>query len=122
MTHYVKALHELQFVDDGVKKTVTPGTVLPLTKALYDDFTGFNAVIDATDDEIALAKAKSGAGIVETPLETEAERLAAIDKAAADAAKVEAAKSDAKASEKVAAQADANRESAKKPNTVDPLA
>lgn len=123
-TKYGYALHELQFVDDGKKKTVAPGTTVSLPEEIYDDFEKLNALRAATKDEISIAKAKGPVGVTETPAQTDpAVAKADAEAAAAESAKATAKKADAKASEAAAAETDRNREAAKAAATKsDPLA
>lgn len=113
---YAYAIHELQYVDGDVKKTVAPGTVVSLSKDIFNDFFGLNAVRAATEDEVKVAKASGAEGVVETPVTpTDAEIEAAKEAAAREAAARAAAEADKTESERVAREADAAREAAKKP-------
>lgn len=94
---FIKAIHTIMRANDAKPPVLYPNGIAEMEGAELESMLALNAVVEATEDEIALAGFVTSAAADKAAAEqAAAEQAAAADKAAADKAAAEKAPSKAK--------------------------
>ncbi|RWP69578.1 hypothetical protein [Mesorhizobium sp.] len=102
---FIKAIHTIMRANDAKPPVLYPNGIAEMEGAELESMLALNAVVEATEDEIALAGFVTSAAADKAAAEQAAAEQAAADKAAAEQAAADKAAADKAAAEKAPSKA-----------------